>query len=125
MRDRKYRKIIQSSKCWSGDGAGVRARVELSSEVVENAKEVEASVEPKEETVENELLEELSSNVYAKEEEVSIETAKPEIAVPSQKEEEEEEDEVDDEDLLMLLDEEDEFGAWGCKWKMEESLGGL
>ena len=114
MRDRRYREIIRSSKCWSGDGAGVRARVELSSEVVLEPKEVETSV--KEETVENKLLEELSSNIYAKGEGASLETAEPEMVpssiISSQKEEkevEEKEEEVDDEDLLMLLDEDDEF----------------
>lgn len=103
MRDSQYREIIKSSRSWFGEGAGVRARVELSQESkvgVSRQSLNEDKSSSSNRTAKSKDLNDTESVVIEKKH------------VDGTVEEEEAllllEQGTDDEDLLMLLDEEED-----------------
>ena len=102
MRDSQYREIIKSSRSWFGEGAGVRARVELSQESkvgVSRQSLNEDKSSSSNRTAKSKDLNDTESVVIEKK---HVDGAVEEEALLLL------EQGTDDEDLLMLLDEEED-----------------
>ena len=101
MRDSQYREIIRSSRSWFGEGAGVRARVELSQEskVGVSRQSLNEDKSSSNRTAKSKDLNDTESVVIEKK---HVDGTVEEEALLLL------EQGTDDEDLLMLLDEEED-----------------
>lgn len=102
MRDSQYREIIRSSRSWFGEGAGVRARVELSQEskVGVSRQSLNEDKSSSNRTAKSKDLND-TENVVIEKKHVDGTVEEEEALLLL-------EQGTDDEDLLMLLDEEED-----------------
>ena len=102
MRDSQYREIIRSSRSWFGEGAGVRARVELSQEskVGVSRQSLNEDKSSSNRTAKSKDLND-TENVVIEKRHVDGTVEEEEALLLL-------EQGTDDEDLLMLLDEEED-----------------